>query len=166
MKEVLHALIALPLLLVQPAWGQPGADSEGSGDPASNYRTDFTIPQIPALSLLGTDPSTLLRPSSLRDLSLAFQDFLTDDGSFRLPNSIGVEFAPLILAGGGRLSVQDYRNKAVLYRTRISIGANDIQSGADIGAFGIGMRVTLKDDSDLRTSAAFISEATDRPSHG
>lgn len=122
------------------------------------FRADFAIPDVPAHELVDGNPGDLLRPATVRDFALAASDFRTPEGDFRVPAAFSIEVAPFLLANARRLSIREYRARRALYRLRIS-GATgrDPQQRSSI-AFGL--RATLVDDGDLRTSDDYINGVT------
>ncbi|MGH7553379.1 MAG: hypothetical protein ACREMQ_10195 [Longimicrobiales bacterium] len=126
---------------------------------ASNFRVDFAIPDGPAFALLPSNPSTILRPAGVRDLVMSIADFAGPDG-FRIPNALGIELSPALLIMGGRLSLASYQANPALYRLRLSGATQRSTLTGDVTQLSLGMRISLIDESDLRTNPEYVSQAT------
>jgi hypothetical protein len=128
---------------------------------AHKHRVNFSIPDAPAFKLLGTYPSNILKPVSVRDLAIGISDFLGSDNSIVLPQSFSVEFSPGLLIGGKTLTLTEYKKHPALYRTRLSFATNRPEDGSSATALGFGIRVTQIDESDLRTDSTYVEKATE-----
>jgi len=140
------------LILCNPAvvLAQRGTeDTLSVQENAAKAWVDYAVPDMPAFAILGSEPTTVLRPTSAREVGVAIANFLSNGQV--LPKAFAAEFAPYMLLANKSLS--DYQRKLCCYRTRLSIGtrAND-NGGTEIG---LGLRFTLWDKSDLRTDAEF-----------
>lgn len=127
---------------------------------AYKHCMNYSVPDAPAFKLLGTDPSDILRPASVRDLAIGLSDFLGSDNSIVLPQSFAVEFSPGLLIGGKTLTLDGYRKHPALYRTRLSIATTRPRKAAAATRVAFGVRVTQIDESDLRTSTEYVDSAT------
>jgi hypothetical protein len=127
---------------------------------AHKYRVNFAVPDAPAFKLLGTDPSHILRPVTVRDLSIGLSDFLRWDNTLALPRSFALEFSPGLLIGGKTLTLAKYQKYPQIYRTRLSIATNRPEEGSSATTLALGLRVTQIDESDLRTNISYTTEAT------
>jgi hypothetical protein len=127
---------------------------------AHKYRVNFAVPDAPAFKLLGTDPSHILRPVTVRDLSIGLSDFLRWDNTLALPKSFAIEFSPGLLIGGKTLTLAKYQKHPPIYRTCLSIATTRPEEGSSATTLAVGIRVTQIDESDLRTDKSYISQAT------
>ncbi len=109
---------------------------------------DYAVPESPAFKLLGTQPTNLLRPTSLRDISLGVGNYLTSDNAGIIPKNLSIEIAPTLFSPN--LNLKKYNNNKFLYRTKLSIGTLTNQNGSYEIAGGINF--TLIDKSDKRDS--------------
>jgi hypothetical protein len=89
-----------------PAGAQQSAPDSSAADDA--FRVDIAVPEAPAFLLTGGDANALLRPSTVRDFSVAFSDFTDKEGRFTLPASFAVEIAPSLLFFGRNMTVAEY----------------------------------------------------------
>jgi hypothetical protein len=136
-------------LAAQP--NSPATDSAAKAQtPIYKLRADFVVPEGPAFTLVAVDPSAIVRPSSVRELSLSLSDFTSDDGSIAIPTQFGVEAAPFLLAQGRDLTRRQYEQKAWLYRTRVSVATKLSETTRRPTALGVGIRASIIDDSDVR----------------
>ena len=127
---------------------------------AHEHRMNYSVPDAPAFKLLDTDPSNVLKPTSVRELAIGLSDFLRSDNSIVLPQSFAVEFSPGLLIGGKTLTLAGYRKHPALYRTRLSIATNRPEDAAAATTVAFGIRVTQIDQSDLRTDSEYIEAAS------
>lgn len=68
----------------------------------------LTTPSSPAASVLGMQPSVILKPKSYRALEAAlYSNFSDDNGNSIIPNDFGLEFMPYWAINHG-LSIEDY----------------------------------------------------------
>lgn len=131
--------------------GQPASKQEEvQATPIYKLRADFVVPEGPAFKLVAIDPSAIVRPSSVRELSFSVSDFTKEDGSFSLPTQLGFEAAPFLLAQGRDLTRSQYERRAWLYRTRVSIATKLSETTLNPTALGVGIRASLIDDADVR----------------
>ena len=147
----------LGLMAIAPA----AAAAQRPDSLAQQYEVDFAIPDAPAFELLKVDDSEILRPTTVRALTAGLSNlFQSDGGGLQVPNAFSIEAAPFLLARGARLTLPQYRANPMLYRTRFSAAAlRNAGTGAATG-LGIGVRLTLRDDADLRMNQAYIDSAT------
>ena len=131
--------------------GQPASrQEEVQATPIYKLRADFAVPEGPAFKLVAIDPSAIVRPSSVRELSFSVSDFTQEDGSFSLPTQLGFEAAPFLLVQGRDLTRSQYERRAWLYRTRVSIATKLSEASLSPTALGVGIRASLIDDADVR----------------
>lgn len=114
------------------------------------YRADYAVPDAPALTMLELDESSLLRPSTVRELGVALSDFTGSGGGLQLPQAAAVEFSPGLLFFGRRLKLQDYQKKAALYRLRVSVASRRVEGEGSPTRLALAVRTSFKDAADLR----------------
>lgn len=111
---------------------------------AAKAWADYAVPDMPAFAVLGLDPTSILRPTSAREVGVAVANFLANGQV--LPKAFAAELAPYMLLANKSLS--DYQQNRFWYRMRLSVGT---KAGADGGTdLGLGLRITLWDETDLR----------------
>lgn len=126
---------------------------------ATQYRLDFAIPDAPALLLLSTKKSSILRPVTVREFAAGVSDFLGTDKGITLPHEFGIEFSPGMLIGGSRLRIDTYNRNKALYRLRLSAAAR--RSTVSLTDLAMGLRVALIDKGDLRANPQYLRQATE-----
>ena len=119
---------------------------------AKDYKVDFAIPDAPAFKLLQVDESAILRPQTVRDLTLAVDGFRGNNNAFVVPKQFGIEVSPGLLIGAAQLKLSDYNAKKFLYATRFS-GATGRDS-LNRGQIAAGVRFSLVDEEDMRSKGA------------
>ena len=145
--------VLLLLLLPLVALTRPGTqDTTSAQQNAAKAWTDYAVPDMPAFSILGLDPTEVLRPTSAREVGVALANFLANGQV--LPKAFAAELAPYMLFA--KKSLSDYQRNRFWYRTRLSIGT---KTGADGQTnLGLGLRFTLWDETDLRTDTGLQSK--------
>lgn len=115
---------------------------------------DFAVPEAPALKLLDLDDSKLLRPASVKTLTAQLSS-ATGEANF-VPRAFAVEFSPLMLARGDKLSLAQYGANRYLYRLRLSAAAKRADGADARSRVAVALRLPLQDNSDLRTNKGYI----------
>jgi hypothetical protein len=135
-----------------------GAQTARAPDPtlARSLGLDFAVPESPAFDLLAIEPSAILRPTSVKELTAAISGLVGDGTAISIPRQFGVEFAPALLIGGRNLSLKSYRAQPWLYRLRVSGAASRPDSGTTPTMLAVGVRASLVDRSDPRMNAAYL----------
>ena len=114
----------------------------------------LAIPESPAFELLSLDASAIMRPQTTRDLALSLSRFQAQDGSFALPQALGVEFAPLLLfprpprTGGPDLS-------AAAYSLRLSLATRRDSAPGSPSFLAAGVRLSIANDADFGTDGNY-----------
>ena len=140
------------ILLASSAVGQAQDADPGTIVNARQAQLDLAVPDAPAFKILETEPSDIMRPSSMREVAIAVAGFLTS-GSV-LPKSFAAEVAPYSLISSQSLG--EYRQNPFWYRARVSVGtATSSTNGTDIS---LGLRFTLRDGQDLRLDKTLTEE--------
>ena len=106
---------------------------------------DYSVPESPALKILGNSPDNILKPTSARAVAFSIGNYFLTSGSV-IPKNMAVEISPLLL--NGTASLNDYNKNKFLYRSRFSLGTSLLDNGGYSVAEGI--RFTLIDRTDLR----------------
>jgi hypothetical protein len=140
--------LALVAITTLPSEGRGQAPS---AELAKSFKLDFAIPDAPAFDLLEVDPSSVLRPTTVRELGLAVSDFVGDGTALTIPKAWALEVSPALLISGDKLSVADYRARPWLYRFRISGASRVAEEGDRPAAVALGLRGSIVDRADLRT---------------
>lgn len=160
MTRLVRACLAAAGLALGSAGSRPAHALQIPDEIASTFRTDFAVPDAPALLLLDVEPSTILRPTTVRELAATVSDFASS-GDFSLPRAFAVEFAPALLIGGKTLSLQKYRGNPALYRLRLSAATRRPEDSASPTEIALGVRVALIDEADLRMNPEYLRQAVD-----
>lgn len=141
-----------------PAWAQTSLPDGWLL--AKEFAAQYAVPDAPAFVLTEATPSSILRPSSVRELGIAVADWIGDDAQLTIPQAFAAEFAPALLVAGPSLTVPEYRKAPWLYRLRVSVATRRPDSGGTPTSIAVGVRATLLDDSDPRMSDAYRMRAT------
>lgn len=159
--KILSLLLLAFLVLNQDSQAQMSLQDGKPSDLVKDFRLNFTIPESPAFKLINVDESNILRPTSVRELGVGVSDFTGDDNSIlTIPRAFAVEVAPFLLLGGKNLTLKDYQSKPALYRLRVSGATKRLQGGSGPSQIAFGLRVSLIDESDLRTNKTYIDSVT------
>jgi hypothetical protein len=109
-------------------------------------RVDYAVPDAPASKILDGGFSDIMRPATVRDIAVAISTMDAKGGA--------LEISPWLIFGDSTLS--SYRNNRFLYRMRLSAGINLNDNGTK--EYGMGIRLTIIDDADLRTDSQYTSK--------
>lgn len=127
---------------------------------ANSFRLDFAVPAAPAFQLLGSEPSTILRPSSVKEFGASFSSFINSSQKISIPGAFAIEFSPGLLIGGNELTLQGYLNKPWLYRLRLSAGTKRLEGETNPTQIAFGFRTSFIDKSDLRGDKELLEDIT------
>ncbi len=125
----------------------------------ADARLNFSIPDIPAFKIVDDDPSTIMKPSNLREVTVAVSNFLL--GGRVLPGSFAAEFAPMMLIEGDSLSLKEYDSTSFLNSIRVSLATQRLSATTGSTQASFGLRFTLYDDSDPRSDTEYIRRLSD-----
>ena len=136
-------VVACTLLLLGAAATLPAQDIK---DRVEAGRIDLAVPDNPAFNIIGGSSSEILRPSSLREVSVLLGDMFSSNPVS--PKATAFEISPMLLASNPTLDT--YAAQRWLYSTRVSFATSTEDNGARQLSFGI--RISLIDETDLRTN--------------
>ncbi|QHV99314.1 hypothetical protein [Spirosoma endbachense] len=129
--------------------------------PTNLGKLNFAVPDMPAFKALGSEPSTILRPSTPMALAATASQFY-GNGNGVLPRNIAIEVAPLILIDASpnrRLKLEQYLKRRVFHSMRVSIGTlTDSSTTPYSSKLAVGLRFSLIDKGDLRYDRNFLQE--------
>jgi hypothetical protein len=147
--------ITLVLSVAAVTWAH-AQDEESTAASDSRVNVDFAVPDAPAFELLKVDAGKILRPSTVREISAAATDLVGDGGRFELPRTFGIEFSPGLLFFGRNVTLSEYQDNPALYRFRLSVATHRPEDSQTPNNVAFGARLSLLDESDLRTNEAAI----------
>jgi hypothetical protein len=152
MKTKHFILSFLFLMILQSGFAQ-NTGSIGD-DPIGQHKLNFAVPDLPAFKALGSEPSTILRPSTPESFSLILSQFYNGD-NISLPANFAAEIAPWILVKSNKITLSDYRDHALLYSSRVSLGTS--RDSLNNYNFAIGLRFSVIDKGDLKNDPIFLN---------
>lgn len=123
----------------------------------SKLKVNFAVPDIPAFKSLGTEPSNLLRPSTVQALAVTLSE-LYQDRKLLLPEAFAVEISPALLinAKKGPVQLKEYAKNAVANSIRFSVGtSNDTLLSPSGRNLSFGLRVSVINKGDLTTDIGY-----------
>ncbi len=151
MKSLISIIaLLLPLL----GFSQNHADSL-----VKKYKLNFAMPDFPAFKSLGTEPSNLLRPSSIKDFGFVSSEFF-NGGSLTIPGSFAVEICPILFTNVNTLTLSQYQKNNAWKSSRFSIGAT--RDSLNTSKLSVGYRISLINKGDLRTDTKAIKSLNSR----
>jgi hypothetical protein len=84
----------LAAVLAAASIARPARADDGAKSPAlDDARLDLSVPDTPAFTALGVSPSSISRPTNLRDLAIALASGVNGAGSVQ--NGLAIEVAPM-----------------------------------------------------------------------
>ena len=124
----------------------------------SKLKLNFVVPDMPAFKSLGSDPSNLLRASTVQAIAINASQFF-QDRKFVIPQAFAMEISPALIlnAKKGPKELQQYQKNAVLNSFRISVGSSVDTIASSIGRnLSLGFRISLIDKGDPTTDENFL----------
>lgn len=147
----LVAALVVTFASVAPSQAQTGGAVDTS-KPVKLVNLDLTVPDSPALVILGLSSEKVVRPSVPKDLATTLLNGVDQHGN--LQSGLAVDFAPLFLFAGNSLEYSDYHDHTrtqILGRTQVSFATTKGASDSDKSVrAGVGVRSTLWDRGDPR----------------
>lgn len=123
-----------------------------------DFKLNFAVPDNPAFKILGKDPSNILRPANLEELTTTISD-LNGGSSLVLPESFALEISPNLLKNR-KLELDKYNSETnLLWRTlRISLGTS--RTSEDMGRtdLGVGLRFSIINEGEYKTDSEYQNE--------
>ena len=98
MRIILKMVLILSLIVAS-------ALSQNLPQMAQELAPNYAVPDAPAFNILNENPDNILKPSSVKDMGIAFADFLGEDERITLPKAFALEFSPALLINGKNLSL-------------------------------------------------------------
>lgn len=110
-------------------------------------KADYAIPDAPAFKILQTDPTSVLRPTSSREVAVTIANLFKGG---KIPDNYALEISPGLLLAN---SLDNYKKNPFFYRARISFATKTMENS--VKHLGLGVRLTLYDDTDLRLNNGY-----------
>lgn len=160
----LHILISICSFICNVMFSQTLTNAEkqkaeeDAKETAKEISTEFSIPAIPALSLISSDPSDISRPSNVKRLTSTLYNAIDENG--RVKQGLAVEVKPADFFSIN-ISPEEYRKnsfKYILYNTQISLGTIATSGDSTSTDLGWGLKFTIFDDSDPMKHKSFIKK--------
>lgn len=150
---------SLPILfssLVSLSFAQEKSEVEF----AEEISTEFSVPAIPALDYISSDPSDISRPSNVKKLAAGLYNGIDENGKVKQGLALEArvfDYIPI------NISLEDYREsqlKYMLYNLQLSLGTIATSGDSTSTDLGWGLRLTVFDNSDPMKNKSYISEYT------
>jgi hypothetical protein len=134
-------------------------DTFGADDPVEKANTiDYTVPQSPAFTFLGTTPTKVAEPGTVRDLGLELANGIDATGRIQQGFALNLRPVPLFGLKVSRRDALDRSAGYALSKTQVSIGTIKTNASAMISGmttvllsptdFASGVRLSLFDFGD------------------
>jgi len=117
--------------------------------PAFKYKLDYNVPESPAFSVLGSNPTKVMRGSASQEVIVNLASEFLSGG--KADSGVGFDFNPYFVFGGRLKSVSEYRTSAfkrILANTQLSFGTVNDKTFPNDLLMATGLRVTLFDTKD------------------
>lgn len=135
-------------------------NSSSKDQSIEDLKTKYAVPDAPAFTILDENPSSILKPASVKEIAIGFSSFLDNKNQISLPKSFAAEFSPGLLINGRHLTIKQYGDNAWLYQLRLSVATSRPDNAKSATNLAFGIRITLHDESDPRTNDEYILAAT------
>lgn len=152
--------IIIPLLCFSTYISQAQNDSLKFS--LDKIKVNFAVPDLPAFKAMGTEPSSLLRPSTTEAFSAILPQFWSN-GQGILPKSLAFEAAPFYIAhqkDNVPMTLSSYIQNKFWKSFRISVGTASDSTKKEPGAIklGFGLRFSIIDKGDLKSDINYLTE--------
>lgn len=120
---------------------------------------EFSVPAIPALDIISSDPDDISRPSNVKKLAVALYNGIDENG--KVKQGIAIEFKLAEYLPIVNISPEEYRNnnfKYLLYNTQVSVGTIATSGDSTSTDLGWGVRLTIFDNSDPMRNRLYREE--------
>jgi hypothetical protein len=177
-RQAIISFAAALVLITAPAFAQDEAEPEETtydlisrnANRADVYTLDLSVPESPALALLGLDSASAAAPQDSRAFAADLLNFFDDEG--RLRNGAALTTQPFWwglrnlslsayqgVAGANHNEGLSYLQRALFARTRVSLGAAQAPGSEEAVRAAVGLTFQLLDDQDPRMEGATRSTA-------
>ncbi len=157
MKRLKLLFLFLTLVLLNYAQVPPEAEDE-KVEFAEEISKEFSVPAIPALDFISSDPGDISRPSNVKKLAAGIYNGIDEDGKVKQGLALEAKVAEYIPMN---ISPEEYRNnqlKYIFYNTQVSLGTMATSGDSSSTDLGWGVRLTIFDDSDPMRNKAYLNE--------
>lgn len=131
---ILHAVFA---------FSQDTSISKGWGN------LNYSIPESPAFKILDVQPSSIMRPTTTKEIAVSVGNYYLNNGA-SIPKNFAVEVSPSLFT---KLSLKEYQKNSWWYNSAFSLATKQNDDGSYSLATGI--KCKLIDKADLRTNKEF-----------
>ncbi|HVP38575.1 MAG TPA: hypothetical protein VMS93_05255 [Candidatus Saccharimonadales bacterium] len=112
-------------------------------------QVNFAIPESPAFTFLGLNPSVVSHPGTARDFMVSVTNGVDANG--RVQQGLAFEISPWLYIPGASINLEAYREsfwKRLLANAQLSLGT--ARAAGDTGSTDVafGLRLTILDESD------------------
>jgi hypothetical protein len=114
---------------------------------------NFAVPESPGFKILGTSPSSIMRPTSVRDIAFSVGNYFASNGG-TIPQNLAVELSPKLFKPN--VSLTDFNNKRFWYTSALSVGTKVNKDKSY--AIGVGLKFRILDSQDLRSNATLLNQ--------
>lgn len=137
------------------AWGCAALLAAG---PAAAQKT-YAVPESPAFTLLEVTPASVSRPSSARAFGTAVLNGISPSGEVK--QGLALDMAPWTYLPGVRITLDEYQRNRMMYvlaNTQLSLATVRAAGDTADTDLGLGLRITLFDQTDPMADTAYTNE--------
>jgi hypothetical protein len=152
MKKI-KLIILLLLVCSSSAFAQRDTSQHFPAIEAGWGDLNYAVPESPGFKILGTSPSSIMRPTSVRDIAFSVGNYFVSNGG-TIPQNLAVEISPKLFKPD--VSLTDFNNKRFWYTSALSVGT---KVNADKSyAIGVGLKFRIFDFQDLRSNSTLLNK--------
>lgn len=145
-------LLIICLFNFQLVWSQK-IEHKIEKDFESGWGTlNYAVPESPAFKILDISPSSIMRPTSTRDIAFSIGNSLITNG-LTIPQNLTVELSPTLLKP--HLNLKDFQKNSFLYTSALSIGTK-VNKDKSYG-IALGLKFRIFDQQDLRLNKELLT---------
>lgn len=158
MKQIILTLILISSFFCVRAQNFEETKEENKVEGAKEISAEFSVPSIPALNFISSDPSDISRPSNVKKLAASLYNGIDENGNVKQGLAIEAKLSEYLSV---KIDPDDYREnrlKYMLYNTQFSLGTIATSGDSTSTDLGWGVRITIFDNSDPMTNNEYIQE--------
>lgn len=106
---------------------------------------NYAVPESPGFKILGTSPSNIMKPTSVKDIAFSVGNYFATNGS-TIPQNLAVEISPSLFKP--KLGLKEFSRNRIWYTSALSIGTK-VNTDKSY-AIGIGLKFDIINKQDLR----------------
>ena len=161
MKQIICTILLISTFFSLQAQNFEETKEEKKVEVAKEISDEFSVPSIPALNFISSDPSDISRPSNVKKLAASIYNGIDESGNVKQGLAIETKLSEYLSV---KIDPDEYRKnrlKYILYNAQFSLGTIATSGDSTSTDLGWGFRITIFDNSEPMTNKEYIQEFED-----